>query len=764
MRLTYNGFDFSQVGKLIILGENAEAVPAEAPQQWRRRLRVRLNTHEPNYRDNFGLIEQGRAALRTQGAQLTWTDSSGAVFLDTPVEVFAPGWPENPNSKGTYHQAIELEFLWLENFDNTQAQVLPARVRNNAPGATDVILGCVEGYKYLGEVTQYDPLHSNRQRTEGRIELRGKLRATPTGTVTERRASLLADHAALKAVLRDNKEVVLNFGTEAVDKVCRVRSFSGDVDQARWEIPWSVTLGFTEFPNEAGYAQCEFTVATREDKEQGKVFLTLSGNIAADTEVKARAKLVTVRSSVVSAGYVALRTDVRTEQLDGEDGTAFIKLGFDEEYQKSTGNLLTWELRVSDSEETAAGLVHRTYSGMVQASGADYGTAYATALAQARALGENKLQLKVRSSVGAVDRQRLTTVDANQAIVTLEFSYEYLVKGSRLWIESSSRVVTENLGLSSAAVSGSIVAADTATATANYLLIKGLYVGRVIKNEEVNTSTQQVGNLDLNTGAPAAGTTSLFARLDFSFSVHTSKTITTMQYEIEVSKSLPTNEKVTTVTGTIWASEGSPLDAASVAMAFLDAFLGTMSLGTNRESRRKSARKQAPALLSSGANGSNLDIFEALDFTETYVGTLSGAAAVLESELRERVQASGSRVVVQATAASLDVIQQCGTSSGSREVSGRVVATTEAAARDWIKKQKVIPLAGNMAGQIGGTGVAAGIATPLQVTFGHKFLPMVNGTARAGNYNGDDLTVTSVRVVEAEFSFTEYFEELAISF
>jgi hypothetical protein len=214
--------------------------------------------------------------------------------------------------------------------------------------------------------------------------MRGKILANPKEAVTKRRADLLAAVDQLRTEIQSGADGTVTHGP--FSQVVRVDNFSPELDQVGVtpRVAWSLSASWSEFPNQNGQAQCEFTVARREDNRDGKALLGLSGRIESDSETAALSALTNVTANF-AAGYTAIRTDKRSEQLSGKDGDTFVRLSFDYEFEKTIGGILGWKLRRADSEETKAGMFRRLYAGYVEATAVTFDAAYQAAVAKARA-------------------------------------------------------------------------------------------------------------------------------------------------------------------------------------------------------------------------------------------------------------------------------------------------------------------------------------------------------------------------------------------
>jgi len=110
MKLYYNDHALHDWGDILISSQQTVGLPEDAPQRWQHTLRVKLHFREPSYEDNKALVEEVRGALKSgQEAVLKWEDDNGTVWLDQTVKIINIEWPENPNEKGTYLQALQIE-------------------------------------------------------------------------------------------------------------------------------------------------------------------------------------------------------------------------------------------------------------------------------------------------------------------------------------------------------------------------------------------------------------------------------------------------------------------------------------------------------------------------------------------------------------------------------------------------------------------------------------------------------------------------------
>lgn len=793
MKVFYNSVPLHDLGKIFIVGQSATGEPADAPQRWKQTLRIRLRFHQTGYADNYALVQETKQAfLSQQQAQLKWQDENETAWINQPVKVSGWDWPEDANVPGTHHQALDLEFSYYKLLDSTKTNCLQATLqRTSPPDAAIITLGTVERMKFDYDQRRYHGLRPHRDQATGQLSVTGHFQRDPDLSVTDGRTALLQQFDTLKAEVKEGLEFRFRYGT--TDQIARVDKFIVDIDQAQDLVPWALTLSYTEFPNESGYAQAEFNVRQREDANSGKLTLVFSGAIGANTEAAARAKLSSLRTSVLAAAggdFSVAQSEITTDNLSVADGDTFTRLTFEETLEKTSANVTEWLLRVADSDEGTAAAFRRTYSGHVEAKGGSFDAAYQTATTKARALGDLKHAFKINGELRVDDPQlsadRQTTGDFR---VRVEFSFQYQLKGTRVYAEIASELNRETFGVDVESVTGFIAAADAATARNLYATIRVGYSTLLIRNERTQETrakmeiasapvgaTKTPGNAgtwgsEINSAevkddaAEPASTTITnppllgaayarqWQRLEFSLSVHRPKASgtvnATMKYEFDVQQDFINRDKITTLKGTVFASAGPvPGGGANTAELYLDAFLSGLSLGRRTSSTRSSSLERARV----GALDQNF--FAGMSFTEVFEDKLTGAAAILECRIEEEIQPSGARVVVLPTSASEDVLQQCGTQSGTRTVSGTVLTTDETTALNWIKQQRSLPL---------NAGAQAGVkeAYPPIVTFSFEFPRLVDGFARDGTYNGATKSA-NFKMVRATFRFSEVYKTLTL--
>lgn len=612
-------------------------------------------------------------------------------------------------------------------------------------GGASIDLGHVEKWSQGYRAQRYLEVKNIRERASGGVSVSGEYVANMSQPVETRRAALQAKVASWEAEV-NNKDGQLKYGPTAnrfFDRKVRIDEFRSEIDKAVSRIKWSLSASYTIFPDEENFAGADFRVNRSKDHESGDETLTFSGTIKATSDSIATAKLDTLREAMLTAeGYTTgqkLKSDQDRHEISANDGDGFIELNFSETYRKRASDILNWKLTVNDDDDVTSGLLTRTYSGTVTASGTDADTAYATARAKAEELGDNKHTFRMRARIGRSDRK--TSASADREFVTLDFSFEYRLKGSRVYIEVQGEVSEQVYGEKTERVSGFVVAADEATARTNYTnQVRAAYNGTAIRGESTTASRQKIeaGTYTSGTWGGTGTFAELQVRLDFNFEVFKPKANGTwsIKYGYKVAFDYSSNAKMVTIQGRVFGG-ADILDAVlnQTSGNPLDSLITTLAPGGSRRSSEREVDRE---------NNSAASHDISVSFSETYEAKLTAEAQILECELTEDIQYSGTRWQFKALPDAPSVPQECGTEPGRRTVSGSVTATTEAAAMDWVKKSHALSF---YSGIGGGAAPSARYEDPPNIRRKFDFLPLVDGTARGSGVN--------VRVYIFDFTFTE---------
>ncbi len=650
MKLTYNSFRLDELGDLSI-SQQHEFETGDPAQRAKVTLRVRIDTFEPNHHDNRALLMAAREALQTQYATLKWEDDdAGKVWIDQTASVQSLDLPEDPSGWGAWQQAATIVFVYYEH-PPTTTDYLKATFLSVVAGSTAVNLGDILLFNERYAARRFNDLRDQRSAMTGQIALSGIWKAPPTSSLADARNQLFAQHAALLAAV-DAKSGTLTY--KGSTYVVRVEDFNATINQALYSIEWTMTVGFTRFPDESAYSMAEYSAASRDDWENGDQTLSFSGRVMANSELAARTRLKDLRA-VILAAYVytepqQLRAEATAQTVDGGvDGDAFTELSFSEEYRKRKGDVLSWTLRVSERTDNKTGTILTNYSGTVTASGVNAGNAYDRARAQAVKLGYDDVltagkgafpisssitwdQRRVQengtapSPVSAHYNGRGSSTDQRSPIefVRLEFSYDYQDRlAGRRYVEINTEIARETFGLDTESVSGFVIADTFAVGDMAYTEVKAPYLAahRLILNERTTKHTEKMQHLNnLGVWTTDAAVTDVDGvahvgglqqtRLDFSFQVHLPKAAgsNAIRYASNVSRNFLDLEKRTTFSGSVYS------DSRASADTFLDAILAGLMAnkgeGTNAnptgvphaiESSRNEDRDFAPYITGLGS-------------------------------------------------------------------------------------------------------------------------------------------------------------------
>lgn len=755
------------LGDVTLVSEDSQMSPDELVQKEIRTITLKITVWETGWQENRNLMDQIRAFFRTGGSSAaapnlklveddhTFVSSgtgdevavTGQTVMNRQVQIISHSLPEDPNAWGTYLQEITMTFRFeVTDYRSGSTDHLRATWTKTASGVT-LTLGNVTGWKQDYKATRYNEMRSNRERANGTVTATGEFLADTTASVAARRAELQTVLASWEDKI-ESKDGALVYGlpssTEFFNKTVRIDDFNAEINQAVTCIKWSLTASYTRFPDESDYAAADFTAGVTEEPESGDSVLTIQGTVGSNSEVNALAKLATVRTAALAAASFASNQVVRSEktsrQLDGDDGEAFIQLSFSETYRKRLTGIESFTLNISDSDDTKSGLLIRTYSGAVVASGSTADAAYAAGAAKARLLGDNKTGFRIAAKISRVDR----LVKGSQENVRVEFEFGYQLKASRIYLESASEISTETFGDSSESVSGFVVAASDAAARAAYATyVRNAYNARVVRNERTTSSNQKLaeGSYVAGVWTPTSGVATQFVKLDFSFSCAKAKTAGeyAIRYGFSVDQDYLTLKKTVTFSGTFSGTEAFITAVRDETVGNkLDAFISTIipsgGILTNR--RRETQHEKV--------GDSTASAVLSLSFSETYECPLTGDDQVLSSTVSETIRYSGTRWVAGAIPDGASVMMNCGTEPGERTVSGEIVAVTETSAMAMVDalRQLAFP-----AGVGGGDAPGTRYTAPPEITRSWEFLPITDPDPRGGSANA--------RFCRVSFSFRE---------
>lgn len=741
MKIFINDLPLHDLGVVVIAGQQTAGDPPEAPQRWKCKLKVRVDTLECDYSANWSLIREVVQALRTPHFRLRWEDDYGNTYLEQEATAVGHNLPDDPNAWGTTRQAVEVELEYEDTYLTSRA--LTATWQRT--GSTLVVsLGSVHRVSEKTKVSRFAPDKDARKDATCSLTLRGRLDADSSAPLESRRASLLAALDQLQSEIKQAKSGRIRYGT--LDHVVRVDDFEADIDQPVFGIQWSLSVAWVEFPRQDGYAQAQFTATTSEDVDTGAITLSLSGQIGADTELRALSKLNALRASVAPPSLwqptsLESAPERVSDTLNGVatgDGEEFIRLSFSDKYRKITGDVVDYELRIEDDEDASSGLLRTSYNGFVVARGATDDAAWNAAITKARDLGNHKYQFRISAKETRQSSQRQDT----RHQVRVDFAYEYRRKGSRVYVELTGSTHRQPFGADVERVQGRVVAATAAEADSVYASVKTAWTA-LLHEEQVSRRAEEIGKVNLPAGTPSSGRERLELALEFSFEVARTKAATdvAMRYEMDVESDYQKREKTTTVSGTVYAA------SQAAAEAYLDTFVASLGLGGRMFTKRSSSNERGFSF-----GGQSRSQHLALSFTERFSGVLAGQDQVLDSQLAEEIVCSGPRRVVAPTASSNDIVQTCGVTAGRRTVRGRVTALTETTALAWARRQRHLPYLGITP--------EFRYETPAEISIEPTLVAMTDTVARTGTYGAHgDFTRTGVSAVVVAFTFTEILPE-----
>lgn len=561
--------------------------------------------------------------------------------------------------------------------------------------ADRIILGKVTGMSYLYQSERYSKLRKNRSHAGGVIRLSGVHLADTTQPLEVRRETLINLQKAWIAKV-NHAQGTIEHGT--LTQVVRVANFDAQIDHAVRGLNWSMTGEFSLFPNEAGYALVEYSVTSRKEKETGQTVLVFNGRIGAQTKAAAEAKLATLRTAVLGSNsdYVLLRSEATPNQVEAaSDGAAFLELSFSEEYVVGEGDIVRWRVSIRTREELGAGMRRLTYSGTVTARGADFEAAKTAAFTKARVLGDEKSPFKLDEELTVEDQ--LTTT-GGERLVTVQFSFDYRARTSRLHLEFTSETSLDTFGENTDSASGFVVAETVAAAQSAYTAsVKAAFAGKLIKSERTSVRKEMLQKLDGETLVEGEYEEQ-FQRLDFSFSAHREKAVNevAMKYELTVRDDDNRNKRTYMISGSVvapgtqTAANGGVLRAngkMTVGEKAIHDFLAGMAamLGTRQGLEIKEEKERFIGNPATPAGVIEKSI--RTTFTGTYERVMSAENKVLYCRISIRNRHSGKRWVAQGIPDGRSIMQDCGIVEGKRVVTGEVVAITEAAADTWISQQ-----------------------------------------------------------------------------
>jgi hypothetical protein len=776
LALTYGGVDFHELGNVSVREISSAYTPEEFPQKETRTVSVRIDTWGResgyNYDALRNALKEAQEALRKPNQLLTWispgADSTGGdTQLERPAMVVSHDFPEDPNAWGVYQQQLNIAFRYeLDNAADSGALTVTVVGPNET---SPISMGQVHAWKDDYRNNFYSEWKNIRQRSTGTVTCAGEIfhGLGETGATADNRlASCVSDLDELKAKLTEGRYITLTYGPEdnrLFDRTVKIESFSADIGQRPLlgSIRWEMTVSYTLFPDEDGYAGAEFTSALSKDMENGRETLTISGDITAATEALALSKLTVLQATVLAAygasGVNQTRNDVTkswvnandTQTLnEGLDKTAFMKLSFTCAYDFKQVNVQSYALTISDSDDLESGLITRTYAGhVICSSSTSEEAAYLAAVAVARSLGDKKHPFRVNKTETRNDRKLVNQGSAE--FLRLDFSYSYRIKGSRIYLQLATSTSHDTFGESAERVSGFVVAESSAVANQAYQTnVRALYANRLIRNETFDERKDAVQLADA--WYPGSGMTEMWQRFDFSLAAYKEKPAGTyaIKYGVRVASDYMQLTQSTTIEGVFYG--GAEYYAAVEAetpnplKTLIKTFTATHGKLTNfqYDYDREAIGTADPTTIG-------------MRFSASYTKAMPVTAMIVKCSLREEITYSGTRNVLQDNPAGVSVRQACGITPGSRTVSGTVTAVNETVALAWVQRQH--SATGLLQNWRGTKPADAGVyEEPITISTDFEFPPLTDGIGRATGVN--------VQMCAMSFTFKQIIPNLPAPF
>jgi len=407
MQLFYDNVALHGLGKIELTWQTFDPAPdADAAQRLRVTLRVRLHVLRDDFAANRAAVDQAHEALKKPRAVLRWVnEQNGAVYLNQEVAVDPVNWPDD--TKGLMkHQTLDLEFQWYDH-GLTLSYTQATWQRTGGPELTlQNVYHVREGYS----ATRYSPLRSQRSGAAGKLTIGGQFLADPTKPLTNRRAALLATKEQWMTEIsdRDGRLVYGEF-----DRTARVEELTAEVNADFTAMDWTLTVGYSRFPNETTGVLAEYDVQTRDTPQTGQRQVQLSGRIVASSTVTAQAKLDAIRAQVAAGYEDRAMTSGRITATDAQQSADFAGDTTDRhcdvefEWTYSLQGSRVWVEMQSEATFEAFGPDREQVSGFVAAASiaavrALYETiraGYATYLIESERVTEHRVKVKQTTGV-----------------------------------------------------------------------------------------------------------------------------------------------------------------------------------------------------------------------------------------------------------------------------------------------------------------------------------------------------------------------------
>ena len=495
---------------------------------------------------------------------------------------------------------------------------------------------------------------NNRRETTGTVTAAGKIVAKQKGTTdAQRRLELQKAKAAIVA-LADSKESQLVFG--AFNRVVRVDSADADIKDGSYEMEWSLSASYRRFP-EGSYTEAEYEVGTRDDIERGERITSVHGKVRGSTIEEAKDRVATIIASYRASGRSLRRSEMTEQLLDGPDSVAgpenYGEVAFTSEFRELL-TAINWTLSISSKKDIKAGQILTTYSGKVTG-----GTA-GSALDQARRLGLSTAPGILMGSTETISSSRLG--DEEVQVTEVDFSYEYLMKGTWTFAQVTSETNVETFGPSTTVVSGSCTASTQAIALA---LARGFRPSAGLKlsqRESFQTMEKDADGV-------------IFDRCDFSYTYRLAPENGAIEYAHQVSNDFQSREQTETWSGTAYGPD------EGTAQGLINGVIPLNPPGRHLRKERTVNRKKSAG----GDLATSGDFLVSITFALSFAVPMPhGDDDILEAESTMSITYSVNHAVITPIPFGVPHVQtNCGWTPAVKSVSANVVALNENSARVW---------------------------------------------------------------------------------
>jgi len=606
---------------------------------------------ESSFADNEARISALRFALEAGEGLLTIEDENG-----TPLVPSVPVKVRNHNLPEAWRQTIAevtVEFEARTPITSTAQGAMITPVGGN-PISLPNIKTWREGFRTDRPLSNL----GNRRETVASISGSGTIYADASLPPSSRIAYLRAQLATLRGA--NSKEATLEIGGES--RLVKVESFDGDLGDGTDRLEWTISCNYLLFPF-GTYAEADYEVASREDHESGKRYTTVQGEIRADSEGAADAKLDTL-ASFYANGRILNEKKVTDRRFDGEDGQdVWGQLNFTLEYEEALDDKLSWQLRVQTREDVRNADLVTSYEGTIT------GGTTASALAKARVLGSGKLPF-MQASTETISSK--VSGDSAEELVEVAFTYEYLAKsGTWRFAEITRTVQIDPLGEPRESISGYAAAGDSVTAKA--LADSFKLSGRLQRTER--------GGYQERMTVKAGTQTRQLSRYDFAFEYYLNFPDTSASYGREETNDYTSLERQVVFSGTAYGP------TVTACKAMVDSIVADRTTGMNRV---RDSIVENKDLFTGGSS-----FLKSVAFQYSFTGRLSGSTGILDAEYTLETVGSINRSVFTAIPFGTPHVQVgVGVTVGQKTVSGRCTAVDEASARAWGTGKRVLATAG----------------------------------------------------------------------